>query len=281
MYNTINKKKSIDYFESKMYNKLGDYMEKFMHHSFTIDKITFANIVKAGTGGKIHKNRKSHGLAIFLGGERTFFFDSKKLKVGGNTVVYFPKGSNYTIKEKESFDCYAINFEMPDGAIFEPFAFKIKNANSYIESFKQAKRHQAQKNMGYDSKIKAELYNIIYNMQSEYNIPYTNNKRIEPAINYIHSNYYKENISVEYLSSLCGISSVYLRNAFNKRFAVSPVKYVNDLKMTRAKELLNSQFYTISEVCFLSGYNDESYFCREFKKRFGITPSEYMNRNEK
>lgn len=272
----MHKRKIIDYFESELYNSFGDYMEKFMSHNFTISEITLASIVKAGTGAKVHKNRKSHGLAIFPGGERIFYFDNKKINVGGNTIVYFPKGSNYTIKEKTPFDCYAINFEMPDGVSFEPFSFRIKNAKAYLESFKQAQRQHTRKNTGYDSKIKAELYNIIYNMQAEYNLPYANPKIIEPAINYIHLNYYKENISVEHLASLCGISSVHLRNTFIKRFASSPIKYINELKMTRAKELLSSQFYTVSEVCFLSGYNDESYFCREFKKYFDMTPSEYM-----
>ena len=164
---------------------------------------------------------------------------------------------------------------MPDGAIFEPFAFKIKNVNAYLESFKQAQKQQT-KNAGFISKIKSELYNVIYNMQMEYNLPYSNTHIIGPAIDYIHSNYHKENISVEHLSSLCGISTVHLRNTFIKKFALSPIKYINNLKMARAKELLNSQFYTISEICFLSGYNNESYFCREFKKHFGITPSEYM-----
>ena len=117
-------------------------------------------------------------------------------------------------------------------------------------------------------------------MQSEYNTPYANFKIIKPAINYIHANYYKENISIEHLASLCGVSSVHLRGIFKKRFAMSPIKYINDLKMTRAKELLNSQFYTVSEVCFLSGYNDESYFSREFKKTFGITPSEYAKASQ-
>lgn len=250
-------------------------MEKFMNHNFIISDITFANIIKAGTGTKVHKNRKSHGLALLLEGERTFCFDNKKIKTGENTIVYFPKGSNYTIKEKTPFDCYAINFEMPDGAIFEPFAFKIKNMNAYLESFKQAQKQQT-KNAGFISKIKSELYNVIYNMQMEYNLPYSNSQIIGPAIDYIHSNYHKENISVEHLSSLCGISAVHLRNTFIKKFALSPIKYINNLKMARAKELLNSQFYTISEICFLSGYNNESYFCREFKKHFGITPSEYM-----
>lgn len=251
-----------------------------MKHAFTVGEITFANIVKAGTGAKTHKHRNSHGLAIFPGGERTLYFENRKLNVQGSTIVYFPKGSNYTIREKTPFDCYAINFEMPDGASFEPFAFKVKNVNAYLESFRQAQRHQAKKHAGYDSRIKAELYSIISNMQAEYGLPYANSRIIEPAVNYIHQNYYKENISIAHLASLCGISTVHLRNTFIKRFAISPVQYIRGLKMARAKELLSSQFYSVSEVCFLSGYNDESYFCREFKKHFDVTPREYMKMSE-
>lgn len=252
-----------------------------MKHDFIIGEITFANIVKAGTGAKVHKNRKSHGIAIFLGGERTFNFDNKKLKVEGNTIVYFPKSSNYTISEKIPCDCYAINFEMPHGVTFEPFSFKVKNITSYLESFRQAQKMQAHKSAGYSSKIKSDLYNIIYHMQYEYNLPYSTCKSIEPAIDYIHANYYKESINVEHLASLCGISAVHLRNTFIKKFAMSPIKYINHLKMARAKELLSSQFYTVSQVCFLSGYNDESYFSREFKKAFNVTPGEYAKASRK
>lgn len=149
-------------------------MERFMNHDFTIEEITFANVVKAGTGTPIHKNRKSHGIAFFPGGERTLCFDNKKITVTKDTVVYFPKGCNYVVKEKIPFDCYAINFQMPDGASFEPFAFKIKNPSAYLESFKKAQWLQTRKNPGYLSKIKAELYNIIYYMQSEYTLPYSN-----------------------------------------------------------------------------------------------------------
>lgn len=246
-----------------------------MEHNFIINNIELAILVKAGKGATVHKNRKAHGLAIFLDGDRTFHFDGKKFKVTKNTIVYFPKGSNYTIKNKILSDCYAINFQMLDDTVFEPFAFKIKNPNLFLESFKNSVKIWAKKSSGYDSKVKSELYNIIYNMQSEFNIPYSNSNIIQPAIDFIHSNYYKENISITYLSALCNISTVHLSNTFTKVFAMPPLKYINNLKMTRAKELLASGMYTVNEACFLSGYNDESYFSREFKKHFNITPSEY------
>ena len=256
-------------------------MINFMKHDFTVNEITLALLVESGKGTPVHKNRSSHGLAIFLGGERTFCFDNKKIKATKDTIVYFPKGSNYTIKVKAPSDCYAINFQMPDDTAFEPFAFKIKNLNSVLESFKTSQKTWLKKKQGYASKVKSELYNIIYNMQLEYSIPYSNSTIIQPAIDYIHSNYYKESISVTYLASLCNISSVHLSNTFVKAFAMPPVKYINNLKMSRATELLASGMYTVSEVCFLSGYNDESYFSREFKKKFNITPSEYAKASRK
>ena len=256
-------------------------MINFMKQDIIIDKIELACLVEAGKGKMIHKNRASNGLALFLGGERTFCFDEKKFKVTKNTIVYFPKGSNYVIEEREASDCYAINFQMPDNVFFEPFAFKIKNLNTYLESFKNSQKIWDKKATGYFSKVKSELYNIIYNMQSEYLIPYGNSSVIKPAIDYIHSNYYKENISVVHLASLCNISVVHLRNCFIKNFALSPVKYINFLKLTRAKELLESGMYTVGDACFLSGYNDESYFSREFKKSFKKSPKEYVKASRK
>jgi AraC-like DNA-binding protein len=252
-------------------------MQNFMKNDFVIEKIVLSCKVSAGTGNSIHHNRQSHGLALFVGGERTFYFDQKKIKVQKNTIVYFPKGSNYYIKEKESSDCYAINFLMPEGAAFEPFAFKVKNLKPYLESFKQSCKVWTKKSAGYTQKVKAELYNIIYNMQSEFDLPYGNSLVIKPAVDYIFSNYYKENISVSHLASLCGISEVYLRSCFKKAFALSPIKYINNLKLTRAEELLLSGLYSVSEVCYLSGFNDESYFCREFSKRTGISPNKYKD----
>lgn len=250
-------------------------MNNFMKHDFMISQIKLACLVEAGKGSMIHTNRASHGLAIYPGGDRTYYFDKKKLKVTENTIVYFPKGSNYVIKEEVTFDCYAINFQMPDDTIFEPFAIKIKNLNTYLESFKNARKIWDKKAAGWAAKVKAELYNIIYNMQSEYAIPYGNSSVIQPAVDYIHSNYCKENISISYLASICDISVVHLRNCFIKAYAMSPVKYINSLKLARAKELLESGMYTVSDVCFLSGYNDESYFSREFKKHLRKTPREY------
>ena len=251
-------------------------MQNFMKHDFTVEKIELACHVAAGKAAPIHKNRKSHGLALFLGGEGTIAFENKKLHVGKDTLVYFPKGSNYMVKDKIPCGCYAINFQLAGDEVFQPFAITVKNANAYLQSFKDSQRIWRKKGAGYSAKIKSELYHILYQLQNESEIPYANTAIVDPAVAYIHSHYDKESIRISHLADLCSISQVYLRNLFLKRFAMTPVKYINHLRMTRAAELLASQMYAVRDVCFLSGFQDESYFSREFKKFYGRSPKEYI-----
>lgn len=250
-------------------------MTDFIHRDFVIEKIDLACLVAEGKAAPVHKNRKNHGLAFFCGGESILSFEKKRIKAVKNTLVYFPKGSDYTVRETVPGQCYAINFQMQTEEVFEPFSVQIKNSNAILQSFKESHRIWTKKSPGYSTKIKSELYNILYQLQSECSLPYANTAVIEPAVNYIHSHYHEEMISVSYLAELCGVSPVYLRNLFVRRFALSPIRYINRLKMTRAEELLSSQMYGVRDVCFLSGFQDESYFSREFKKYFGVTPSEY------
>ncbi len=251
-----------------------------MNYEFNIEKIILACHVAAGTAGVVHKNRPSHGLAIFWGGNRTYSFDDgTRLRVGGNAIVYLPKGSSYVVQMKEDSDCYAINFDIDEDVDFEPFVLDISSVEYCLERFKNSQKRWLKRDVGYLMKVKSDLYDIIYQMQREYSNSYIRGPygRIKPAIDYIHSNYYKEAISISYLAEICGMSEVYLRSLFAKHVNFSPNKYIKNLKLKRAEELLLSGFYHVNEVCFLSGFSDESFFSREFKKHFGVTPGEYIN----
>ena len=66
---------------------------------------------------------------------------------------------------------------------------------------------------------------------------------------------------------------------FKKFYGVTPIKYINQLKLKRAKELLYSGMYSVSEAAYHSGFSDLSHFCRFFKKNIGVLPSEYAASN--
>ncbi len=249
-----------------------------MNIDLNIEKILLACQVKAGTGTNEHRNRPSHGLTLFLGGERTFVFEGgKKLKVCGSTVVYFPKSSNYSIINKSYSDCYAINFQSSDCLSSEAFAFKTIQSERLLEHFKSAVSAWNSSSVGRSMQVKAELYGIICKMQKEYSAESSLKKgnKLLPVIEYINKKYLTENIGVGKLAKLCGISEVYLRRLFSEHYGISPNRYIKQKRIERAKELILSGIYTSAEVCYLSGFNDESYFSREFKKYTSVTPGEY------
>ncbi|WP_422859234.1 AraC family transcriptional regulator [Flagellimonas sp. S174] len=99
--------------------------------------------------------------------------------------------------------------------------------------------------------------------------------RLEQAFEYVN-NQYSQNVSVEEISKQLG----YTPNSFcrffkkmtNKRF----IGFVNEFRTQKAIELFNEANSSISDVMFRSGFNDASYFSKQFKKYQGTTPSEYV-----
>lgn len=259
--------------------KGADYMKNFMKYNFNISSIVLCCHVKPGMGNPIHSGRKSHGLAYYpSSGKCTFNFGNKAITVTESSLIYLPKGSSYTVSSEIPSGCYAINFDIDEDISFEPFSFKVKNATGFYDLFKASERVWRARKSGYEMKCKSELYDIIYNLRKEFESGYIskdNSDLIKPAVEHIHNEYTKGSINISNLSAMCGISETYFRRIFGKVYGVSPVKYINNLKIMRAKELLTSGIYTISEIALLSGFNDESYFSREFKKATGASPSEY------
>ena len=270
----------LDYFDTGDYSR-GEVvrMKEFMEYNFQVEKIAVACYVAPGGGVPVHRNRPHHGLALHTGGDRYYEFDGRKVWAMPNDIVYLPKGSDYIVRGLAPGGCYAINFDLSDTDGLAPFAFRVRNAGLFTEWFRQAERVWRTKPSGYEMKCKAELYNILYQMTREYELEYVSKSaedRIRPALEYIRREYTNENIGIAYLAGLSGISETYFRRIFQNTMGTSPLKYINQLKISRAKELLASGICTVSEAAEQSGYHDEAYFSREFKRIVGMSPSEYQ-----
>lgn len=256
-------------------------MEDFMNQDFLITRIHTACFVSSGNSTPIHNNRPSHGLVFYTGGESCFDFGEKKLFSGKNDLIYLPKHSNYVVKATECVSgtgCYAINFDLFDSVSFDPFVIKTRNTSHFHTLFRQSEIAWRTKSSGYQMECRGNLYHILCALKKEYELGYITKSASDvllPALQQIHENYTGDNLSIADLSRLCGMSETYFRRIFTKTQGVSPLKYINALKLARARELISAGMYSISQVSLLSGFHDEAYFSREFKKATGVCPSEY------
>ena len=103
-------------------------------------------------------------------------------------------------------------------------------------------------------------------------------KKIMPAIEYIAQNYNKRMYNDE-LASVTGLSTVYFRKLFKDVMGISPINYIQSVKIGKAKKMLNSDYSSITDIAYSLGYNNVYEFSRDFKKYTGISPSKYVKRH--
>lgn len=100
-----------------------------------------------------------------------------------------------------------------------------------------------------------------------------------PAIIYIHSNFIRD-ISEKEVAEFMHYSPSYFSMLFKKRFGISFKSYLVNLRLDYAAGLLASTDSTVAEICEKCGFVTTVHFLRVFKHKFGITPTQYRNKNQ-
>ncbi|MBP1990448.1 helix-turn-helix transcriptional regulator [Paenibacillus eucommiae] len=94
---------------------------------------------------------------------------------------------------------------------------------------------------------------------------------------------YMDNFSLDEMADYTGISKQHLIHVCKKSYNRTPIEYLNEYRVEKAKHLLSNTSTKIAEIGLKIGFNSNSYFARVFKQYTGITPSEYrelrVNRN--
>ncbi len=97
---------------------------------------------------------------------------------------------------------------------------------------------------------------------------------IEECVSYIDTNY-ADIADVSELAVRCGLGETAFRKRFREKMGMSPVHYINAVKVERACRMLRSSEITAADVCRLLNFYDLAYFHKVFKRYTGKTPGEF------
>ena len=101
---------------------------------------------------------------------------------------------------------------------------------------------------------------------------------IQAVLKYIRENYTNYQLSLNMISAEFNISTSYISNKFKEEVGTNFVKYLNGLRVKKAKELLKNLSLKVYMVSEKVGYEDVRYFSRIFRKYTGYTPTEYQKK---
>jgi AraC-like DNA-binding protein len=118
------------------------------------------------------------------------------------------------------------------------------------------------------------LFTVLFGEVPGFGVDINDGGRFSDLIQYIKDNLYR-NITVEEMAKSMNLSESHFIRLFKEKMSITPRKYLEDLRMKTATDLLFSEQTSIKEVAATCGFYDENYFCRLFKKRYGLSPGRY------
>ncbi|MBP3239192.1 MAG: response regulator [Oribacterium sp.] len=101
---------------------------------------------------------------------------------------------------------------------------------------------------------------------------------VQEALPYIEKHYMEEDISLNSVATVAGISSTYFSSMFSQEMGKTFTEYLTELRMNKAKELLSTKKLHTAEVAQAIGYKDAHYFSFVFRKTQGMSPKEYRSK---
>ena len=128
----------------------------------------------------------------------------------------------------------------------------------------------------------AETHGIFYLLMSyhEKKPEISGNRHVIEAKKYIDSNFHRP-LTISEIAGSLFISDRYLYNLFVENEGISPKKYLNNLRLTKACSMLRESNDSIGEVAASVGFRDVLTFSRFFAKNIGTSPTSYRKANTK
>ena len=234
------------------------------------------------------------GVTFCVSGKAYFDFGSSGFALNAGEMTFLPASSSYVVRaeSEEPFVHYTANFTLDRAhcedqgatAFSEILSGRLRHSTSpenvsiYLPKFEALLSVWQNKKNGYRVMSKALVYELLYLYFTDAGRTHRNRdeyERLLPAKKLLDAEYMNSQSTAE-LAGLCGMSVTSFRRMFTKLFAMPPVEYRMNKRILRAKDLLLSGQYSVSEASREVGFTDPNYFTRVFRAREGVSPSEFI-----
>lgn len=235
------------------------------------------------------EGRSDYQLLYVAKGNADFKIDGEHITVEeGSAVIYYPYQPQYYIYHLQNNpEIYWLHFS---GAQAEAYLkdldfkndslFNVGIKNEYISIFEKIIRELQvrRKNFFELSNLYAlELLSLMSRNMSEgsSNI-HLINEQLQRIIEIMNKNFTQKQSIMGY-AKMCNMSTCWFINNFKTYTGMTPQQYLTNIRLAKAKELLFSSSFNISEISSIVGYDNPFYFSRIFKKNTGLSPREYKD----
>lgn len=219
--------------------------------------------------------RHSYRIVYIFSGEGEHQFKDHCLTANSDNVVLHQPGENYTLTSvgEEPWSFCVISFFTDSPLPSIPAVSTPRHGGMIRDLFVQADKVWSYKNPGYMLKLKSILFTVLYELiKSDVTELYSSS--IDKAVKFIKTNYNRK-LTVSDLAEVSGYSPSHFNSEFVRLVGKSPMRFLNEIRIERAKELLRTGLFSIGEIADTCGFENTYYFSNVFKKYTGVSPSKF------
>jgi len=208
--------------------------------------------------------------------------DSFVLKPG--QLAFLPRGKRRTYTTmNENITMYEIAFDFRIGETYwydamnfqkNLYCVDIEDPSAFSVYFESSLRHEYNKNIMYDVVCFSNIAEILKTYITLRHETERKTQLFTEVVRYMKENLHRQ-IKVEELAHVACMQDTYFIKKFKTAFGVSPINYLNKLKIYHAMTLLLTEDMSIDRIGKEIGIYDNSYFSRMFKKFCSVSPAEY------
>ena len=225
------------------------------------------------------QNRHSDALAFILTGSCSYRFDDgAEFTAHKGDVVYLPHDSCYTMYiEKKDYTFIFTDFEFLADKKRLAALFTFENSQNIEALFTRLLNCYRSNDYSIPDCMSGlyAIYSAILKNSKQNYLGKSKENEIENAKRFIDENFANPSLSLEDLAKSVGISDVYFRRLFKAKYKTTPSQYLLSVRLQNAKMLMKYSFVSVDDCALQNGFSSSQYFCRIFKREFGISPGKY------
>ena len=196
-----------------------------------------------------------------------------------SSITFMPKNIEYETEILKDTQMAVVHFRLNRDIDFRnPSVLEVNDEEVYILFEKLIKSFKVDAVIDFSSM--AIFYELLARLEllGEFRGGNYIPKKIQLAREYMLESFTDPFFSVGTLARRLGVSSSYLRREFSSVYKKSPVVFLRDVRISHAKNLLQSEYLTIEEIAHQSGFSSSSYFIQVFRKCLGTSPDRYRQK---
>jgi len=242
--------------------------------------------------GKSHQHPDLYQMSYIVNGQTDITIAGHRYRVGNGHMLWLPPKTRHAScrpDEHERFDLAQAKFTV---SVRPPFRFPvvmiIQTPNEWLNLFQQLINEYHMQRPYRETTIRLLFAQLVLLMARDLTrnvrrrtkssqpdrAMSVQQARINAAVCYLHQ-HYRDHVKLADVARVAAMSVSSLSHEFRRLTGLSPINYLINYRLSQATVLMGNTAMKVGTIAEASGFASPYYFCRQFKKRYSLSPGQY------